>query len=122
MIEDKQLIRDMQDLLERPQFLRFLFAVIQRAGLFTSPQTDGSVGRDHYVGRRSLGLEILELAELGQPIPEVHSAGPLLTLIQVLREETLKPPTEKQNAQGRSSQYNRSDELRDPDDDEDVAD
>lgn len=115
MTEDKALIQDMQDLVARPQFQRFLFAVIQRAGLFDA-QTDGSVGRDQFrLGRRNLGLEILDLAESGQPIPERHPGGPLLTLLQVLREETLKP-TEKPNAKDRSSSNYRHSELLDPDD------
>jgi hypothetical protein len=122
MTEDKQLVRDMADLMERAAFRRFLFAVIQRAGIF-SAQTDGSVGRDQFnLGRRNLGLEILDLVETGQPVAEVHPGGALLTLIQVLREETTRSPTETQNAiKAKSSKHDRHAELLDDDGDDPDA-
>lgn len=102
---------DMEFLARRPEFKRFMWRVIQSSTLF-EPTTDGSEGRDRYrAGRRDLGLEILEMAEQGQPIHDVHSDGPLLTLIQILLEETQRPPEEKPNA--RPSQYDRTDDLRD---------
>ena len=110
-VNTKQFKQDMETLLQRPEFLRFLFELIQISGVL-SATTDGSVGRDlaYSEGRRNLGLEILDLVETGQPIPEKHPAGSILTILQVLREETLKP-TETQNGKDRSSRYNRSDEL-----------
>ena len=120
-MSDRQQKQDMETLLQRPEFIRFLFELIQRSGLF-SATTDGSVGRDlaYFEGRRNLGLEILDLVEGGQPIPEKHPGGPILTLIQVLREETLKP-TETRNAKDRSSRNYRSDELGVDDTEDDDA-
>jgi hypothetical protein len=116
--EAKQLKSDMDLLNQRPEWRRFLWRVIQSAGIFTRT-TDGSVGRslDYFEGRRNLGLDILDMAERGQPIPETHPDGPLFTLIQTLREETSKP-TEKPNAKRRSSEFNRHD---DADDDPDAG-
>jgi hypothetical protein len=107
----------MELLLQRPEFLRFIFELIQISGVL-SATTDGSVGRDlaYFEGRRNLGLEILDLVEAGQPV-ERHPLGPILTLMQVFREETLKP-TETQNAQAKSSRFNRNDELADAIDDD----
>jgi hypothetical protein len=111
MTPEQQLKSDMQELLARPSFRRFLWRVIQSSRLFAST-TDGSEGRDRYnAGRRDLGLEILDMAEQGQPIQSAHPDGPLLTLIQALREETQKQPEEtKRERQDRYS------EVRDDDD------
>jgi hypothetical protein len=113
MTPDQQHKLDMQFLLERAEFRRFLFRVIQTSGIFTRT-TDGSVGRDlaYDEGRRNLGLDILDMAETGQPIPEVHPAGPLLTLIQALREETSQP-TEKPSGRRNPDRYDRNAELDD---------
>lgn len=119
MTADEQLFKqDMEFLNSRGEWRRFLWRVIQMAGIL-SRTTDGSVERslDYFEGRRNLGLDILDMAERGQPIPELHSDGPLLTLIQALHEETSKPSTEKPNAKRRSSSYNRNDELADADPD-----
>lgn len=112
MVDDKQFRADMESLVRQTSFKHFLWRVIQKAALF-EPTTDGSEGRDRYrAGRRDLGLEILDLAELGQPIQDVHPDQlPLLTIIQTLIEEAQKPPEEKSNA--RTTQYNRTDDLRD---------
>jgi len=85
--DEKQWRVDMGLLLQRPEFLRFLWTTIQISGLF-GRTTDGSDGRDLAFdeGRRHLGLEILEMVEKGQPV--AHPGGlPILTLIQTLREE-----------------------------------
>lgn len=114
--EEQRKRQDMELLIQRPEFLRFLFELIQISGVL-APTTDGSVGRDlaYFEGRRNLGLEILHLVEMGQP--RQHPGGlPLLTLYQLIREETLKP-TETRN-ESRSTQYNRSDDLADPEDDD----
>jgi hypothetical protein len=108
---EQQFRLDMEVLVRLREFKRFLWRVIQEAGLFEAT-TDGSEGRDRYrAGRRDLGLAILDMAELGQPLPDVHPDGPLLTMIQILLEETQRPPEEKPNA--RSPQYDRTDDLRD---------
>lgn len=113
MIDDKQFRADMEMLVRQTAFKHFLWRVIQSAGLF-EPTTDGSEGRDRYrAGRRDLGLELLGLAELGQPVQDVHPDQiPLLTIIQTLLEEAQKSPEEKSNARS-SEKYNRTDDLRD---------
>jgi hypothetical protein len=115
---DKRDRDDMRFLASRGEFKRFLFRVIQASGLFQRT-TNGTDTRnlDYFEGRRSLGLELLDMAEQGQPIADAHPAGPLLTLIQALLAETNQPATEKPN--GRRNQRNdRYDDL-DPGDGDD---
>jgi hypothetical protein len=118
-VTDEQIeAREMQVLLEQPQFLRFLWRVIQISGLWDRT-TNGAVERTfESIGRRNLGLEILEMAERGQPVQLTHPAGPLLTLIQVMREETQKPATEKPNGRQR---YDRNADLSDDDGDDSAG-
>jgi hypothetical protein len=88
---------DLMLLLQRPEFIRFLWRVIQLARIFDRT-TDGSEGRilAFDEGRRNLGLEILEMVEAGQPVS--HPEGqPILTLLQALREEAIQQPQEKKN-------------------------
>jgi hypothetical protein len=109
--DEQQQKSDMEFLLKQDAFIRYQWRVIQMSGLLTAT-TDGSVERTYILlGRRQLGLELLDLAEQGQPIPDVHPGGPLLTLIQALREETTHRPTEKPNA--RASRPDRYAEARD---------
>lgn len=106
---DKQDKSDQALLLQRPEYLRFLFRVIQSAGIYQST-TNGADGRNLVSeGRRNLGLEILDMAENGQPITVSHPVGPLLTLIQVMREETQQPSTEKPNGR----RYDRNNDIDD---------
>jgi hypothetical protein len=112
-MSDKTEKGDMELLLQRGEFLRFLLRVIQSAGIFTST-TDGSDSRHFQMeGRRQLGLEILEMAEAAQPQPSPDI--PAATLLQVLLEEARKPQTEKPN--GRKDRYDRTADLADPDED-----
>jgi hypothetical protein len=103
---DKRDRDDMAFLVRRPEFKRYLFRVIQKAGIFqrTANGTDER-NLQFLEGRRSLGLELLDMAEQGQPIADAHVTGPLLSIIQVLLEETNQPATEKPN--GRRNQYDR---------------
>ncbi len=113
---ETQFRRDLEQLSTRPEFKRFLYRVIQLSGLLDRV-TDGSEGRDRYnAGRRDLGLDILDMAEKGQPILDAHPDGPLLTLIQVLREETTLQPSETKDAKVTPARYNRNDDLLDEDD------
>ncbi len=116
--QEKRERDDMAFLNSRPEFRRYQLRVIQLAGLF-SRTTDGSVVRslDYFEGRRSLGLDLLDMAERGQPIPEIHPSGaPLLTIFQAIREETQQPATEKPN--GRRKPYDRNADLAGDDDDQ----
>jgi hypothetical protein len=104
---EKQDREDMIFLLSHPQFHRFLLRAIQSARIFSST-TDGSEGR-HLAfdeGRRSLGLDILSMVEAGQPVS--HPEGlPVLTLLQILREEANRQPQGKP----KHDRYDRNSEL-----------
>jgi hypothetical protein len=101
---------DAEWLLQQPQFRRWLFPLIQSARIL-EPVTDGSDTRYLYhEGRRDLGLEVLATLEEAQPIQ--HASGlPILTVIQVLREEAQKPATEKRKRE----RADRFAEIADPD-------
>lgn len=107
-----QQTKDLQFLIQRPEFLRFLdFAVIQPSGIFAAA-TNGSDGRNLVSeGRRSLGLEILAMVETGQPV--AHPGNPILTLMQVFRE-IAQATTEKPDAK----RFDRNAELDEPDSDD----
>lgn len=95
---------DLADLIERPGFRRFLFRAIQTAGIFDAT-ANGSDGRNLYLeGRRSLGLELLREVDAAQPVPS-PSGIPILTLIQVLREEAQSTPQERPSGR-RNGIYN----------------
>lgn len=89
MIIDRQ---DAEFLLQRPEFLRFLYALIQSAGIIgNNVAADGRTVRDQclewHEGRRSLGHEALLAVEEGQPDALRSPDGaPLMTLEAVLRE------------------------------------
>jgi hypothetical protein len=106
---------DIGFLIQRAEFTRFIFRVIQSSRIFSSA-ADGSDTRNLNEGRRDLGLEILSMVEAGQPV--AHPEGlPILTVLQALREEAIQQPQEKPNART-AERYDRSSEL----DDEDQAD
>jgi hypothetical protein len=106
MSDDKQDKADAMFMLAHAETRRFLWRVIQSAGIL-SPATDGSKDRHlaYAEGRRNLGLDILAMVETGQPIS--HPEGqPILTLIQVLREEANSQPQEKPSGR-RNDRYDR---------------
>jgi hypothetical protein len=106
---------DAEWLFNQPQFRRFLWRLIQRAGIWDAT-ADGS---ERATGRRNLGLEILDMVEKGQPHAHDAEPGPpMLTVFGVLREEIQKPTQESNNDQG----YNRNAELDDRTADDDQAD
>lgn len=88
---------DAEFLLTREEFRRFLFAAIQSAGILGHyAPANGQMGRDlgHFEGRRSLGFELLMLADAGQPEP-LRSPEGLATLDQIIREAMNPKPKEK---------------------------
>ena len=113
MSDDKLIAEDMAWLMNQPQFRRFGWRVIQMSGLFYGATTDGSEGRYLLAeGRRQLGLEILAECEKGHPVQ--HPDGvPLLTTIQLLREEAQQQPKEPKHAK----RYSRTDEIAETDPD-----
>ena len=115
MINERQQKDDMELLLKQPPFLRFIFELIQRGGVLEAAAHGSDERTFIAIGRRQLALEILGMVEIGQPVAHPDKL-PILTLLQVLREEASKP-TETRNAKDRSSHY-RSDELDPPDEDD----
>lgn len=96
--------RDAEHLVAQPEFLRFLAAAIQAAGILGQhAPANGQLGRDlgHFEGRRSLGFDLLLMAHSGQP-EAIRSADPegLMTLNNALRS-VLNP------AQGKTRDRNR---------------
>ena len=116
MINERQQKDDMEALLKRPEFLRFIFELIQRGGVLEAAAHGSDERTFIAIGRRQLALEVLGMVDLGQPVAHPDKL-PILTLLQVLREEASKP-TENPNAKDRSSRHYRSDELADPEDDD----
>lgn len=105
-MSERQISADMAKLMELPEFRRFLFRVIQMARIF-EPVTDGADSRHLlHEGRRQLGLEILADAETGQPVTHPDRI-PILTAIQVLREEAQQTISETV----RDKPYRRTAEL-----------
>lgn len=104
---------DMEFLMGRAEFRRFLFRSIQTAGILshTTRATTGSDGRDlaFAEGRRSQGFDILAEAALGQP-EQVRGRDPLnlMTLIAALTEEVQAPPEETKS--GRRDRYGQEDD------------
>lgn len=106
--------QDAEALLSMPQFRRFLFAAIQSAGIvsITSP-ANGQSSRplEWFEGRRSLGFDLLRMADTGQPEP-LQSPEALATLGAAVREALNPPPKEK--TRGRRNDDNaRYDDLPD---------
>ena len=102
---------DAEFLLQRPEFLRLMYDVIQSAGIIgNNVAADGRTVRDQCLewhdGRRSLGHELLLMIEQGQPDALRSPDGlPLMTLNAVLRE-AINP---KEKTRGRR---NRNDDDR----------
>ena len=90
--------QELELLLALPEFKRFLFAAIQRAGILSQEgPAHGQAPRDlsFAEGRRSLGFEMLQLAHQGQP-EDVRAADPqaLVTLNAVILT-AMNTPKEK---------------------------
>jgi len=114
LTREQQLKLDMEELLKLAPFMRFIFELIQRSG-YLDATTDGSVERILVSsGRRQLAREILDMVEIGQPAAHPGNM-PILTLMQTLREEA-QQHTESRNE--KSSRYDRTAELADPDEDD----
>ncbi len=83
-------------LMSRGEFRRFLFTAIQTAGIFDA--ANGHDGRDlNWIeGRRSLGFELLRMADEGQP-EQLRTPNALATLNAVILENINSPKKEKSN-------------------------
>lgn len=104
---------DAATLLRSEEFRRFLFAAIQSAGILGHyAPANGQLGRDlgHFEGRRSLGFELLAMADAGQPEP-LRSPEGLATLDQIIREAMTPKPKDK--TRERRSDTARYDDIAD---------
>ncbi len=95
---------DLAFLLNRSEFKTFLFTAIQSAGILDA--ANGHTGRnlDYLEGRRSLGFDLLRLADEGQPAA-LRTPNALATLNAVILE-AINTPTVKEKPRG-----GRNDEL-----------
>lgn len=107
-MSDKSEQADMERLVERPEFLRFLGRVVAAAGIHAAATTGTDGQRWAGEGRRDLGLTILHDAARG--VSTDNPAGPFSELlIQVLREEAQAAITE--TTRGRRGRYSDDDEA-----------
>lgn len=106
---------DAEYLLGRPEFRRFLFVAIQSAGILSQEgPAHGPIQRDlsFTEGRRSLGFEILNMVDQGQP-EALRQPGALVTLSAVIREAMNPDPKEK--TRDKERKYDRYADLGDDD-------
>lgn len=91
--------REIQLLLSVPEFRQFLFEAIQLAGIWEP--ANGHDPRDlaWFEGRRSLGLELLQLADRGQP-KALRTPEALATINAIILTALNTPskPEEKKHA------------------------
>lgn len=107
--------RDAEYLLNRPEFLRFMYAAIQSGGIFANtPPANGQSGRDHELGRRSLGLDMIAALDVGQP-DALRSPEALATIQQIIRSAMTTAPA-KETTRGRRNDTTRYDDIIDRDD------
>jgi hypothetical protein len=111
--------QDAEFLLARPEFMRFLAAAIQTAGILGHHvPANGQSGRDlgHFEGRRSLGFDLLMLVHSGQPeaIRAMDTQG-IATLTAALRT-VLNPSTAGKSNGRRNPDLNRYADLPGSDD------
>lgn len=102
-------------LLSSPEFKRFIFAAIQKAGLLAHEgPAHGQTPRDlsYAEGRRSLGFDILQMAHLGQP-EELRASDPgALSTLNAVILSAMNAPKEKPRGR-RSDDTRRFTELDD---------
>jgi hypothetical protein len=97
--------QDAEFLLNRGEFRRFMFLAIQAAGIIGQTGfANGQAGRDLSEGRRSLGFEMLQLVDEGQPAP-LRSPDALATLHAILLEALNPPVKEKTSARSRPDRF-----------------
>lgn len=108
---DKQERSDLQYLMGREEFLRFLARAIQTAGIL-SQGSNGHDGRDlaFVEGRRSLGFWMLGQANAG--LPDVMQSSDNLAALHAIVRAQIQSPKMKDKRDDRPSRY---DELNDPD-------
>lgn len=99
---DQQRTLDMLWLMGRPEFRRFLFTVAEKAGICGAAY-GSNIDTSSFDGRRSLGIELLRLADLAVP-----AANPALSPFTALGI-AISEATKFQSQEG-------SDDAKDEDD------
>jgi hypothetical protein len=100
--------KDAEFLLSRPEFLRFMYDVIQSAGLLGNNEAvDGRTVRDQslewHSGRRSLGHEQLLMIEQGFPdVARSPDGSPLMTINAILHEAIANPKEKTRDRRNRN--------------------
>lgn len=99
---EMQSASDMRDLMARPAFHRFLFTIMQRSGISTSVY-GSEVAASYAEGRRSLGIEILQMADeaLSVRLPD----GPPFAAMHIALTEALRSSTQEQDDEADLSRY-----------------
>lgn len=104
---------DAEFLLRQPEFMRFLFVAIQSAGILGHhAPANGQLGRDlgHFEGRRSLGFDLLQMVDRGQPEP-LRSGQALATIDAAIREALNPAPKEKASGRRTDADTSRYDDI-----------
>lgn len=94
--------RDVQLLLSVPEFRQFLFEAIQLAGIWVPANGHDSRDLAFAEGRRSLGLDLLQLADRGQP--KALRTPEALATINAIILTALNPPS-KPEEKKRADRY-----------------
>ena len=99
MPPEVQFQRDMLELVGLPAFRRFLFTVAQRSGICaTTHGTD--LDASAYEGRRSLGIEILRMADEALPVRIAEHAPFNVLALAIAEVSTLATaPMEEANVE-----------------------
>lgn len=98
-----QLERDMLELMGYPAFRRFLFTVAQRAGIAASAY-GSNIDTSSSDGRRSLGIEILEIADKAMPVRD-PSIQPFNALGAAISEISRLDPLQTGDADDETEDY-----------------
>lgn len=95
--------RDLQRLLELAEFKQFLFEAIQLAGIWNPANGHDQRDLAFAEGRRSLGLDLLELADRGQP--KALRTPEALATINAIILTALNPPSTPPEEKKRADRY-----------------
>jgi hypothetical protein len=100
---------DIRLLMERPEFRRFCFRILESSGIYASTY-GAEVAVLFAEGRRSLGLEILDWITTAYPLSEPSSV-PVNAMLAILTEEFNSRAT-KEATDGTRSGHERYDRNR----------
>lgn len=86
--------KEMTQLLALPAFRRFLWRAVRTAGVLHPAY--GAEGRDlaYREGRRSLALDLIRMAEAGQPFPHPDGLSTWLSLLGEEQQQLMETATD----------------------------